>query len=174
MDELNVVFVRHGESSSEEGALISSLALRNKLFCDTQVKKKRTFLQKENNTKEALLRNIGLSEKQVEDFFTRYNEINSIKMLYDSSIDEQASENSYHSISDDDEQTSENSYYSISDDDEQPTAAKCHEKIDNKGATITFIKKGNKFIGGITYQDWNSQRDLFLMFMQTSFQSVMR
>ena len=130
MDELNVVFMRHGESSSsEERALISSLALRNKLFCETQVKRKRTFLQKENNTKETLLRNIGLNKKQVEDFFKRYNEINSIKMLYDSNVD-------------------------------RKTAEKCHEKIDNKGATITFIKKGNKFIGGITYQDWSSQREI--------------
>ena len=99
----------------------------------------------DNGTKNefSLLKNIGMNEKQIEDFFTRYNEINPIKMIYDSNVDEQ-------------------------------TPEKCHEKIANKGATITFIKKGNKFIGGITYQDWNSQRDLFLMFMQTSFQSVMR
>ena len=67
---------------------------------------------------------IGMNEKQINDFFTEYNEITSLKGLYDSDVDEQA-------------------------------AKKCHEKIDKKGPTITFVKKGNKFIGGIAYQITN-------------------
>ena len=72
---------------------------------------------------------IGINEKEINDFFTKYNEITSLKVLYDSDVDAQ-------------------------------TAEKCHEKIDNKGATITFIKKRTKFIGGIAYQKWNNEREI--------------
>ena len=144
IDELNVVFMRHGESSSsEERALISSLALRNKLFCDTQVKKKRTFLQKENDKKEALLRNIGMNEKQIEDFFTRSNEISSLKILYDSSIDEQTAKSVMRRL-----------------------ITKVQPSLSSRKETNSLVESHIK-IGTVNNR-------LFLMFMQTSFQSTMK
>ena len=131
MNELNVVFVKNEYSSSSpnETEIVSSFVLRNKLFNRLQDNKNRNHSLKESNAKEERLKMIGINEKQINDFFTEYNEIASLKVLYDSDVDER-------------------------------TARKCHEKIAKKGATITFIKKGNKFIGGIAYQNWNKKKEI--------------
>ena len=131
MNELNVVFVKKEKcpASPNKAELISSFGLRNKLFNRLQDNKNRNHSLTENNSKEEELKMIGMNEQQINDFFTKYNEITSLKLLYDSDVDAQ-------------------------------TAEKCHEKIDKKGATISFFKKGNKFIGGIAYQKWNNQHEI--------------
>ena len=131
MNELNVVFVKNEDSSSSpnKAELISSFALRNKLFDRLQDNKNRNHSLTGSNPKEEQLKMIGMNKKQINDFFTEYNEITSLKVLYDSDVDEQ-------------------------------TAEKCHENIDKKGATITLIKRGSKFIGGIAYQNWNNELEI--------------
>ena len=91
MNELNVVFVKKEKCSSSpnEAEVISSFALRNKLFNGLQDNKNRNHSLTENNPKEEELKMIGMNEKQINDFFTEYNEITSLKVLYDSDVDEQ-------------------------------------------------------------------------------------
>ena len=100
MNELNVVFVKNEDSSSSpnEEEIISSFALRNKLFNRLQDNKNRNHSLTENNPKEERLKMIGMNEKQINDFFTEYNEITSLKVLYDSDVDEQTAEKCHEKI----------------------------------------------------------------------------
>ena len=89
MNELNATFVKNkGYSSSpNEAELISSYALRNKLFNRLQENKNRNHSMKETTQKEEQLKMIGMNEQQINNFFTEYNEITSLKVLYDSDVD---------------------------------------------------------------------------------------